>query len=183
MVSKTDFVTPIQTNEFLPPLGRWTTFGGMIILGILSLAIPVAAIAKYKVIVKGQAVVRPAGELRVVQATTEGQVMQIYVKENQVVKKGDAIATIDDSCLQTKKSQLQTNIRQAKLQLVQTYAQIQAFNSQIRAETDRVHRIITGAQAELSGHYRQYQDKKITSGKKKTHLFRFVIRAIQCLFT
>ncbi|MEH2447307.1 MAG: HlyD family efflux transporter periplasmic adaptor subunit [Nostoc sp.] len=162
MVNKTDFVTPVQTNEFLPPLGRWTSFGGMIILGILSLAIPVAAIAKYKVTIKGQAVVRPAGELRVVQATTEGQVMQIYIKENQVVKKGDAIATIDDSHLQTKKSQLQTNIRQAKLQLVQTYAQIQAFNNQIRAETDRVHRIITGAQAELSGNYRQYQDKKIT---------------------
>ncbi|MEH2249982.1 HlyD family efflux transporter periplasmic adaptor subunit [Nostoc sp.] len=163
MVSKTDFVSPIQTNEFLPPLGRWTTFGGMIILGILSLAIPVAAIAKYKVTVQGQAVVRPIGELRVVQATTEGQVMQIYVKQNQVVKKGDAIALIDDSRLQTKKSQLQTNIQQAKLQLVQTYAQIQAFNSQIRAETDRVHRIITGAQAELSGRYREYQDKKITT--------------------
>ncbi|MEH2388490.1 MAG: HlyD family efflux transporter periplasmic adaptor subunit [Nostoc sp.] len=163
MVSKTDFVSPIQTNEFLPPLSRWTTFGGMIILGILSLAIPVAAIAKYKVTVKGQAVVRPIGELRVVQATTEGQVMQIYVKQNQVVKKGDAIATIDDSRLQTKKSQLQTNIQQGKLQLVQTYAQIQAFNSQIRAETDRIHRIITGAEAELSGRYREYQDKKITT--------------------
>ncbi|MBN3898644.1 MAG: HlyD family efflux transporter periplasmic adaptor subunit [Nostoc sp. NOS(2021)] len=163
MVSKTDFVSPIQTNEFLPPISRWTSFGGMIILGILSLAIPVAAIAKYKVTVKGQAVVRPIGELRVVQATTEGQVMHIYVKQNQVVKKGDAIATIDDSRLQTKKSQLQTNIQQGKLQLVQTYAQIQAFNSQIRAETDRIHRIITGAQAELSGRYRQYQDKKITT--------------------
>ncbi|MEH1900579.1 MAG: HlyD family efflux transporter periplasmic adaptor subunit [Nostoc sp.] len=163
MVNNTDFVSPIKTNEFLPPISRWTSFGGMIILGILSLAIPVAAIAKYKVTVKGQAVVRPIGELRIVQATTEGQVMHIYVKQNQVVKKGDAIATIDDSRLQTKKSQLQTNIQQGKLQLVQTYAQIQAFNSQIRAETDRIHRIITGAQAELSGRYREYQDKKITT--------------------
>lgn len=39
MVSNTNFVTPIQTNEFLPLVSRWTTFG------ILSLAIPVAAIA------------------------------------------------------------------------------------------------------------------------------------------
>ncbi len=62
--------------------------------------------------VKGQAVVRPSGELRIVQAATEGQVMQIYVKENQVVKTGDAIALIDDSRLQTKKSQLQSNIQQ-----------------------------------------------------------------------
>ncbi|MDZ8189849.1 MAG: HlyD family efflux transporter periplasmic adaptor subunit [Nostoc sp. ChiSLP02] len=163
MVSKTDFIPPIETNEFLPPLGRWTTFGGMIIIGILCLGIPVAAIAKYKVTVKGQAVVRPAGELRVVQAITEGQVMQIYVKENQVVKKGDAIATIDDSRLQTRKTQLQASIQQGTLQLVQTNAQIQALNNQIRAENDRVQRTITAAEAELSGRYRQYKDKKITT--------------------
>jgi len=53
--------------------------------------------------------------------------MQIYVKENQVVKTGDAIAIIDDSRLQTKRSQLPTNIQQAQLQLVQINAQIKDF--------------------------------------------------------
>ncbi|MBN3946099.1 MAG: HlyD family efflux transporter periplasmic adaptor subunit [Nostoc sp. NMS7] len=163
MVSNTDFLPPIQTNEFLPPINRWTTFGGMFILCVLGLFVPVAAVIKYKVTVQGQAVVRPAGELRIVQAAIEGQVMQIYVKENQVVKKGDAIATIDDSCLQTKNSQLQTSIQQSKLQLVQINAQINALNSQIRAETDRVNRIITGAQAELSGRRREYRDKNLTT--------------------
>ncbi|MEH2463015.1 HlyD family efflux transporter periplasmic adaptor subunit [Nostoc sp.] len=163
MVSNTNFLPPIQTNQFLPPISRWTSFGGMFILCVLGLAVPVAAVAKYKVTVQGQAVVRPAGELRIVQAATEGQVMHIYVKENQVVKKGDAIAIIDDSRLQTKKSQLQTSIQQSKLQLVQINAQINALNSQIRAETDRINRIITGAQAELSGRRREYQDKNITT--------------------
>jgi multidrug efflux pump subunit AcrA (membrane-fusion protein) len=135
----------------------------MFILCVISLAIPVAAVAKYKVTVKGQAVVRPAGEIRIVQAATEGQVMQIYVKENQEVKKGDAVATIDDSRLQTKKSQLQTNIQQAKLQLVQINAQTHALTSQINAETDRINRAIASAKAELSGREREYQDKKITS--------------------
>lgn len=163
MVSNTNFLPPIQTNEFLSPISRWTTWGGMFILCVLGLAVPVAAIAKYKVTVQGQAVVRPAGELRIVQAATEGQVMHIYVKENQVIKKGDAIATIDDSRLQTKNSQLQTSIQQSKLQLVQINAQINALNSQIRAETDRVNRIITGAQAELSGRRREYRDKNLTT--------------------
>ncbi|MEH2253230.1 HlyD family efflux transporter periplasmic adaptor subunit [Nostoc sp.] len=163
MVSNTNFLPPIQTNQFLPPISRWTSFGGMFILCILGLAVPVAAVAKYKVTVQGQAVVRPAGELRIVQAATEGQIMHIYVKENQVVKKGDAIAIIDDSRLQTKKSQLQTSIQQSKLQLVQMNGQINALNSQIRAETDRINRIITGAQAELSGRRREYQDKNITT--------------------
>ncbi|MBD2385194.1 HlyD family efflux transporter periplasmic adaptor subunit [Cylindrospermum sp. FACHB-282] len=163
MTKNTDFLPPIQTDQFLPPISRWTTFGGLFILCVLGLAIPVAAVAKYKVTVKGEAVVRPSGELRIVQAATEGQVMQIYVKENQVVKTGDAIAIIDDSRLQTKKSQLQTNIQQAQLQLVQINAQIQTLNSQIRAETEKVNRIITGAEAEFSDRLRQYQDKKITT--------------------
>ncbi|BAY22424.1 hypothetical protein NIES2100_21870 [Calothrix sp. NIES-2100] len=163
MVNNTDSLHPIQTDEFIPPISRWTTYGGVFILCVLALAIPVAAITKYKVTVKGQAVVRPSGELRIVQAATEGQVMQIYVQENQVVKSGDAIAIIDDSRLQTKKSQLQSNIQQAKLQLVQINAQIQAFNSQIRAEAAKINRIIAATEAELRDRLRQYQDKKITT--------------------
>lgn len=163
MLSNSDpnFLPEAKENEFLPPISRWTTFGGMFILLVLGLAVPVAGVVKYKVTVKGQAVVRPAGELRIVQAATEGQVIEIYVKENQAVKKGDRIATIDDSRLQTKKSQLQTNIRQAKLQLVQINAQINALNSQIRAETDRINRTVASAKAELNGRNREHEDKKI----------------------
>ena len=161
--SDTNFLPSAQENEFLPPVGRWTTFGGLFILVVLGLAVPVAAVVKYRVTVKAQAVVRPAGELRIVQAAREGQVMQIYVQENQAVKKGDRIASIDDSRLQTQKSQLQTNIRQAKLQLVQINAQINALNTQIRAEGDRLNRTIASAKAELSGRDRAYQDKKITT--------------------
>ncbi|MEH2266752.1 HlyD family secretion protein [Nostoc sp.] len=162
-VHNTDFLHPIQTDEFLPPISRWITFGGLFVLCVLALAIPIATVTKYKVTVKGQAVVRPSGELRIVQAATEGQVMQIHVKENQVVKTGDAIAMIDDSRLQTKKNQVQTNIQQAKLQLVQINAQIQTLKSQIRAETDKINRIVNGAEAELSDRLRRYQDKKINT--------------------
>lgn len=147
MVSNTNSLPSLQINEFIPPINRWTTFGGMFILCVISLAIPIAAVAKYKVTVKGQAVVRPTGELRIVQAATEGQVMQIYVKENQAVKKGDTVATIDDSRLQTKKSQLQSSIGQSRLQLAQINAQITALNSQILAETNRINRAVASAQA------------------------------------
>ena len=163
MTTNNDFLPPIQTDEFLPPIARWTTFGGMFILCVLGLAIPVAAIAKYKVTIQGQGVVRPSGELRIVQAATEGKVMQIYVKENQVVKIGDTIAIIDDSRLQTKKNQLQTNIQQGKLQILQINAQMQILDSQIRAETDKVNRIINAAEAGLSDRQRQYHDKQITT--------------------
>ncbi|MEH1942416.1 MAG: HlyD family efflux transporter periplasmic adaptor subunit [Nostoc sp.] len=161
--SNSDYLPPIQDNEFLPPLGRWTTLGGLVLVCTLGLAVPLASITKYKVTVKGQAVVRPAGELRIVQAATEGQVMRVFVAENQVVKKGDVIATIDNSKLETKKSQLQTNIGQSRLQIIQINAQINAINNQVLAETDRVNRAIAGAKAELSGRSRDYQDKLITT--------------------
>jgi HlyD family type I secretion membrane fusion protein len=161
--SNSEFLPPIQENEFLPPISRWTTFGGLFILCVLGLALPIAAVAKYKVTVKGQATVRPAGELRLVQAATEGQVMRVFVAENQVVKKGDVIATIDNSKLQTKKSQLQSNIGQSRLQLVQINAQISAINSQIEAETDRINRVVAAARAELSGRSRDYRDKLLTT--------------------
>ncbi|MEH1908024.1 HlyD family efflux transporter periplasmic adaptor subunit [Nostoc sp.] len=161
--SKTNFLPPLQDNDFLPPISRWTTFGGLFIVFVLSLALPVAAVVKYKVTVIGQAVVRPAGELPIVQAAIEGQVMQIYVKENQTLQKGDRIATIDDSRLQTKKNELQTNIQQARLQLIQTVPQMNAIDSQIRAQNDRTNRTIASAKAEFKGRDRDHQDKNITS--------------------
>ena len=154
---------PIQENDFLPPIGHWATLGGLFIVCAAGLAIPVASVVKYKETVKAQAIVRPVGEFRIVQAATDGQVMQVRVKGNQVVQQGDVIATIDDSKLQTKKSQLQTSIRQSYLQLVQIKALLSAINRQLKAETERNNRSITAAQAELSSRRREYQDKRMTA--------------------
>ena len=161
--SNSDFLPVIKENEFLPPISRWTSVSGLVMLAFVGIAATVASVAKYKVTVKASASFRPAGELRIVQAATEGPVMRVLAKENQVVKKGDIIATIDDSRLQTKKSQLQSNIQQSRLQFIQINAQISALNSQIGAETDRINRIVAGAEAQLSGRSREYRDKKITT--------------------
>ncbi len=161
--SNSDYLPQVQDNEFLPPLGRWTTLGGLVMLSAMGIAITLASVVKYKVTVKAEANVRPTGELRIVNAATEGSVMSISVKENQVVKTGDAIATIDDSRLQTKKSQLQNSIQQNQLQLVQINGQIHALNRQILAETERSDRVVAAAEAELSGRSRDYRDKQITT--------------------
>ena len=158
-----DFLPLVQENDFLPPISRWTSLGGLLIVGVVGVAFSLASVTEYKVTVKAQAKVRPAGELRLVQAATEGPVMHISAAGNQVVKKGDVIATIDDSRLQTKKSQLQSNIGQAQLQLVQINAQISTLNSQIGAETERINRAVASAEAELDRRIRDYRDRQITS--------------------
>lgn len=161
--SNPGFLPPVQENEFLPPIGRWIIFGGLLSITIVGISIPLASVAKYKETVKVQAILRPAGKLRIVQAATEGQILDLTVQENQTVKKGDVIATIDDSRLQTKKSQLQNNLRQARQQLVQTNAQITALNSQIQAETNRSDRAVASAETELERRLREYQDRQITT--------------------
>ncbi|MBD2517061.1 HlyD family efflux transporter periplasmic adaptor subunit [Nostoc sp. FACHB-973] len=162
-VTNPDFLRPATPNEFLPPISNWTTIGGIVLLIIFAASIILASVLKYKITVKVSASVRPAGELRLVQAATEGMIKSIAVQVNQPVKKGDVIALVDDNRLQTQKSQLQTNIRQAKLQLSQLDAQILALDGQIAAESDRASRVIVSAKAELNRSQRDIQDKRITS--------------------
>ncbi|MBD2209636.1 HlyD family efflux transporter periplasmic adaptor subunit [Nostoc linckia FACHB-104] len=162
-VTNLDLLHSANPNEFLPPISRWASIGGIVLLGIFGTTMMLSSILKYKVIIKAPATVRPTGELRLVQAATEGTVKRIFVKENQVVKQGDIIAHIDDSRLKTQKSQLQTNIQQASLQLSQVNLQIRELDEQIDAEGDRTNRTIAAAKAELNRSQRDIQDKQITS--------------------
>ena len=151
----------VDEDEFLPPIGRWTKFGGLFIVAVVILAIPISAMTKYKETIKTQASVRPDGESRLVQAATEGRVTKVAVRNNQTVKKGEAIATIDDSRLQTQKSQLQDGIQKLRSQLGQIDAQIAALDNQVSAQGDRLDSSVAAAQSELDRVRREYQDKQI----------------------
>jgi HlyD family type I secretion membrane fusion protein len=158
-----DFLPPVQDNEFLPPISRWTTLGGLFIVASVGVAITLASVTKYNVTVKAPATVRPAGELRIVQAAAEGPIKTIKVKENQVVREGDAIATIDDSQLQTKKSQLEGNIQQNQLQLTQLAAQLNALQTQHDSESRLMNHLIVAAQADLGRNQQDYRERQITT--------------------
>ncbi len=159
-----DLLRTIRSDQFLPPIGLWTNLGSLFLVGSVGAAFTLAAIIKYNVTVKAPATVRPTGEVRIVQAATEGTIKSIKVKENQLVKQGDPIATIDDSQLQTKKSQLQGNIQQSQQQLTQITAQISQLDSQIAAQSQLMNRTIVSAQADLTHNQRDYRDKQITTG-------------------
>jgi HlyD family type I secretion membrane fusion protein len=133
------------------------------LVGTFGVAVMLAAYTKYNITVKAAAVVRPTGDLRIVQASTEGTIKSISVKENQVVKQGDAIAILDNSQLQTKKSQLQGNIQNNQLQLSQIAAQISALDSQQKAEWNLMNRNIAVSQADLGRNQRDYQEKQVTT--------------------
>ena len=158
-----DSLHEVQADEFLPSISSWTTLGGGVLVVTFGAAVALATVLHYNVTVKAPATIRPAGELRIAQAATEGIIRSIEVKENQVVKKGAQIAYIDDSQLQTKKLQLQGNIKQNQLQQAQIAAQLNSLDAQINAETKFVARTIASAEADLVLQQQDHQDKQLVA--------------------
>ena len=146
----------IESDEFLPPVNRWISLAGMFLVGGVAAAIALASFVKYNVTVKATANVRPTGEIRLVHSEMEGTIESILVKENQLVKQGDAIAYLDREQLRIKKEQLLSSLRQHKLQKIQIAAQISASDAQILAESESINRAVAAAKADLE---RQRQER------------------------
>ncbi len=158
-----DSIPAVQPDEFLPPIGFWTRLGSMFSIGTFGIALLLVSVTKYKETVKAPATVRPAGELQLVQAAADGTIQNIHVRDNQVVKQGDVLATIDDSQLQTKRRQLRGNIQQNQQQLTEIAAQISALNTEIAAESQVTAQTIASDKAALGRNQRDYKDKQITT--------------------
>jgi len=158
-----DFLRLVQNDEYLPPISIWTRLGGIFLIGSVGATFGITSIIQYNIIVKADATVRPTGEIRLVQAAAEGTIISIKVKENQIVKKGDTIALIDNSQLQSKKSQILGNIQQNQLQRAQIDAQLKALKAQMTAESNATGQAISSAKADFSRNKRDYQEKQITT--------------------
>ncbi|MFN7661203.1 MAG: biotin/lipoyl-binding protein, partial [Dolichospermum sp.] len=126
-------------------------------ISMFVVAASLTSILYYNVTVKVPATIRPLGEVRLVESAMTGTIKRIAVKENQVVNKGEIIAYIDDSQLQSQKRQLQNTIEKNQLQLIQIDAQINQINTQIIAQTNLNNRTIIATQAELTGTQRNYK--------------------------
>jgi HlyD family type I secretion membrane fusion protein len=156
----------IRSDEFLPSINRWTKLGGFVLIGSVAATIALCATTRYHVTVKASATVRPSGELRLVQAASEGTIASIHVQENQRIKAGETIATLNDSELQTHRQELQDNIQKGQAELVQLNAQVNALETQISAEANLRDRSMASAQADLDRVQRQYQDDLLTTQSK-----------------
>lgn len=153
----------VESDDFLPSIGGWSQWGSLFLVGSVGVAIALAAFTPYNVIVKADATIRPDGKIKVVQAKTSGTIVSINAEENQAIKQGDIIATIDNSSSKTEKNLLQNQIQQAQLQLQQIEAQNSALKRQIVAETNRIQDAVAEAKIELSRTLRNYRNEQITT--------------------
>lgn len=132
----TDPLDPLDSDDFLPPISRWTKLSGIFLVGTFGAAIALSGLIQYKTTVDASGMVRPSQELQLVEASTQGKLKSIDVSENQTVKAGDAIARIDDTPLKSRKSQLQTRIEQLQSQQAQLQNQIYRSNRRTRQGTE-----------------------------------------------
>ena len=161
--AKPDSLRLATPNEFLPSIQNWLVVSGFACLGIFIGAIALASQLTYKVTVKAPAKIRPIGELRIVQAATEGRITDILARENQQVRSGELIAQIDDARLQSQQQQLLGNIRQTQQQLSQLNEQLVSVAAQTAAERNLQQRNLASAQAQFKHQQRLYQERLITA--------------------
>ncbi len=150
----------VQAEDFLPAIGRWSRVGGWVLLGGFGLALILGAVLQYRVVVKASAVVRPEGELRQVQAASEGKVLQILARDNQWVRRGQVLARLDDSRLQTRERQLRSSIAQSELQQRQVQEQLADKERQIQLEQTALDRVVAATSAEVAVSQRSYRDRR-----------------------
>jgi HlyD family type I secretion membrane fusion protein len=161
-----EFLPMIRSDEFLPRISRWTQIGGLVLLTSVGAIAGLATTTQYNVTVRSGAVVRPTGDLRIVQAATEGTIESIEVKANQTVKVGDPIAYINDSELENKKRDLQSKSQQGNAQIAQIDAQIRSLDAQISAAGVSVESSIASAQADIERINRELSDRQLAAERK-----------------
>ncbi|WP_413165659.1 HlyD family secretion protein [Capilliphycus salinus ALCB114379] len=124
---------PLDSDDFLPPISRWTQWGGMLLLGTFGVSIVLLGFIRYTPTVRAPVVAEPGGEIELVPAATSGIVERIVVRENQPVEQGEAIAYVDQSLLLNQKRNLQDRLAQLQQELDQVDGYVATLDEQILA--------------------------------------------------
>ena len=154
-------LSEVIPEDFLPPIHRWQRLGGLTGVVTVITALVLSQVVKVRETVKAPVVVRPAGELRLVEATAAGRVSQILVQENDRVNAGDAIAFLNDTDLQTKAAQLRTSTAQVQQQIQQIDSQLQLLNQRIAATTNQIQGQLRATTAELNLVQQQFREDQL----------------------
>lgn len=160
---KSTALRTVVTEEFLPPISHWSRLGGLALVGVFGGAIALAALFKYNVTVKAPAVIRPEGDLRIVESTATGQVRQILVAANDEVEQGDELVILDDAELRSRQQQVQAELDQLQRQQQQIQQELVALESQLQAEARVAEGAIAAAEAQVNLRQHDYREQQTTT--------------------
>jgi multidrug resistance efflux pump len=155
----------LQHDDVIPPIGPWVRLASSFL--VLSFVGGVAFLAAmpYRVVVRGFGVVRPSGELSVINAPFEGRLRSVNVSANQRVRAGEVVVTLDASDLGGRE-------RESAGRLAALRAQADAQLMQARAEFESAELEVQKAEAALRlaesefARYRQLEASGATSAQQ-----------------
>jgi multidrug efflux pump subunit AcrA (membrane-fusion protein) len=96
-------------EEFLPSVRPWVRALGLVMVGSFAGGIALMAVWPYRVVVRGQGLIRPAGETSVIHAPFSGRVRSINVRLNERVTRGQVIAVLNPADLVGKEAALDSS--------------------------------------------------------------------------
>ena len=156
-ISRIESLSPIETDHFLPPVSRWAAVGSWFIVLVLGSAITASFFVKYRTTVRAPAILRPTGELVLLQSAVTGRVAKIMARDNMPVRSGDMIAQLETTSLAAQATQLSANLKQGESKLMQLDAQMTAVDQELAAELALAQR----SEAVAAADYRQIsQDRQ-----------------------
>ncbi|MEB3362001.1 MAG: HlyD family efflux transporter periplasmic adaptor subunit [Synechococcaceae cyanobacterium] len=152
-------------DDVIPPIGPWVRLASsFMVLGFAG-GLALLAVMPYRVVVRGYGVVRPSGELSVINSPFEGRLRSVNVRANQRIHAGEVVVTLDTS-------DLSGRARESSGRLAALRAQATAHRSQARAElesaaldVDKSEAALRLAQSEY-GRYRQLEASGATSAQQ-----------------
>jgi multidrug resistance efflux pump len=158
----------VATDDFLPSLGRWSHSLGRNALIIATAGLIGLAILPWRETVRAAGVVRPYGENTVVQSQLDGSLAAVWIKENQEVRKGQALAALDRRQLENEKQKLESELRESIAQQQSSIGQANdliqqsaATSELLRAQLVSASRDVDNASATL--HFRQTELQRYQS--------------------
>ncbi len=140
----------IVPEDLLPPLRLWQRLSGLAGVITVGTVFLLCQTVTYNETIKAPVMIRPEGDLRLVEATASGRIRQIMVQENEWINVGDAIAYLDDTQLQNQAVQLQTSAIQIQQQLTQIDNQLQSLQQRTTATAEQIQGNLKATVAELT---------------------------------
>jgi multidrug resistance efflux pump len=116
-------------DDVIPPIGPWVRLASSFLVLSFVVGLGVLAVMPYRVVVRGYGVVRPSGELSVINSPFEGRLRSVNVRANQRIRADAVVVTLDAS-------DLSGRARESSGRLAALRAQAEAQKSQARAELE-----------------------------------------------
>ncbi|MFN9695727.1 MAG: biotin/lipoyl-binding protein, partial [Synechococcaceae cyanobacterium] len=86
-------------DDVIPPIGPWVRLASSFMVLSFAGGLALLAVMPYRVVVRGYGVVRPSGELSVINSPFEGRLRSVDVRANQRIRAGEVVVTLDTSDL------------------------------------------------------------------------------------